>query len=414
MVMKEEDLVEKYLDKNFRNLSTTKYNYRVHIKQYFQFLDIGPNTYFNGTRNYQDDVANYWQYLMKIYAPKSIPPKLSAIKYFLEANDVEFKARFWKQLSKRGLGQAVVHKDRIPTVGELKQIITMADVKDRAFLLMMLSSGIRPAELGDLKIGEIDLTVKPAKITILGTTAKNKQERTTFITGEASNALEAWLKVRNNYMEQNIKRFKGLRGYLEKTYKKEINDKDVGRIFPFPVDKVRIHYNEILEKLGGKFAEKHNGRYVLHFYTLRKFFNTRLKKVIPEHIVKKLMGHEGYLNSSYDRYTEQELATWYSKCQSQLYVLEAPANQDDVEHVRAQMKKLQSQVSELLKQTQWYKQRTVDGEPIMSDKEAIDTYEQDKKTIDEIKEKSPEIWQEEQMKKLKAEKWKRKHNIQND
>ena len=46
--------------------------------------------------------------------------------------------------------------------------------------------------------------------------------------------------------------------------------------------------------------------------------------------------------------------------------------------------------------------------PIYSDKEALKQYEQEKKTIEEIREKSPEVWAEEQRKKLKAEKWKKK------
>jgi integrase len=351
--------VEQYLQENFRPY--TRNLYRSHIKMFFKFLDVDADTYFDAGRDYKKDVLSYNKYLQENnYAPKSISVKLSTIRNYLEAKKVDFGARFWKQVAKRGLGTAPILKDRSPTVKELRQILTLATAKERAFFLVMATGGIREAELVQLKVKDFDFDSSPVKITIPGTIAKNKQERFTFITPEAKNAVMAWMKRRENYINKSMEGFKGLEKYLKNKYKKvEIGSPD--RIFPFTEDRARKWWNKLLDDAGLNEIDtsgKTNDVHVLRLYTLRKFFNTRLKKVIPEFVVKTFMGHEGYLNGSYDRFTGEELKQWYAKGMDQLYILEAPANQEAVEGIKEQMERLKEQVAELLKQTPMYHQMT--------------------------------------------------------
>jgi hypothetical protein len=302
--------------------------------------------------------------------------------------------------------------------------MTIADARDRAFCLCMATGGMRESELVQLKKENFDFTHKPTKVTIQGTKTKNKSSRITFISGEATNALLAWMRIRSDYITKNQARFTALRKHLEDKYQKQVSSgADDGRIFPYTEERARVRWCVLLEKAGVGFTKSDptkgdRGVYELHLYVLRKFFNTRLKKVIPELVVKKLMGHESELEGSYDRYTEEELAEWYSKGQSALYILEAPENQEAVENVQSQMETLQRQVAELLKQSQWYKQNAMEsipvepdrykmdiktGEsipvgakreavPLMTDKEALAQYTKEQKIMEEIDKDGPEIW----------------------
>jgi len=408
------DKVEQYLKENFK--ADTAGQYRSHLRLYFQFLEADPETYFDANRSYERDVKRYWQYLMTKYAPKSIPVKLSIVRNFLETYEVEFKSKFWKQMAKRGIGTDTVRVDEIPTLEQMRQLMTLADVKDRAFFLCMASSGMRESELIQLRKEHFDFKHTPTKVSIPGTMTKNRTGRITYISPEATNALQAWMRIRTHYITENAKRFVALRKYLEDEFQKPVcSAEDDGRVFPYSESRVRERWNKLLEKAGDGFTEKDpvTGAYKLHLYVLRKYFNTRLLKVIPKHVVEKLMGHDGYLDGSYDRTTEQEMAEWYTKGESALYILMAPENQEDVEKVQNQMEVLQAQVAELLKQSKWYKQnamipvRDEEGQmtavPAMTDTEAVAQYTKEQKIVEEIKkEGSMEIWGNKQRWKKKA------------
>jgi integrase len=395
-----EEKIKEYLEDNFTK-QATKYSYKSHLKSFFLFLNIDPATYFETKRDYQEDVKQYWKYLMtaerngRPYAPKSIPPKMSCIKVFLEEHDIVFNPRFWRKLSKRGKGNEPIREDRIPKIDELKAILSHARIHEKAFFMVMLSSGARETELCNITLDDINLDSTPNEIKIRGLIAKNKKTRITFITNEARDALMQWLKVRNDYIKQNALRFKALKSHLEQLHKKEIVIDNENRVFPFFSTRMRKRWNILLEKTGLNEKDKATDSYILHCYTLRKFFNTRLKEAVPEHIVEKLMGHSGYLNGAYDRYTNEDLAKYYMQGWHMLNVFEKPANEEDTLNIKNQMESLQQQVKDLLKQTAFYRENIVEPiseEPIMSDKDAVKEYEKQKETIKEIKEDGMELW----------------------
>jgi hypothetical protein len=54
------------------------------------------------------------------------------------------------------------------------------------------------------------------------------------------------------------------------------------------------------------------------FHSLRKFFYSRLAMALPEKLVQALVGHNGYLDSSYLRITPEYAAAEYAKVQDVL------------------------------------------------------------------------------------------------
>lgn len=355
----EENTVEEYLNSWFSNRQT-RYQYKSHLKLYFEFLGTNPFHYFdknekeNYFRDYKKDVLKYWQHMNEKYSPKSIPPHKSTIKGFLEENDIDLPNKFWKNLTRRGKGTEPVREDRAPTINELQQILNhCSNALERAFFLMMASSGIRPEELCRLTIKKVDFDGCPVKIRIPANISKNKKRRVTFISNEAEGAVLEWLKVRNKHIKIKLRKTRGLQKYLKEQYNAKIYGDEADRLFPYTTNTMRGKWNKLLERSGFIERDGATGDYTLHLYTLRKFFETRISKVVPEPYVKYMMGHSGYMNDVYRKYNDnleiqKEIGEEYVKGMHRLQIYEIPANQDEIDKMKDQLDQLQEQMLSLL------------------------------------------------------------------
>ena len=64
-------------------------------------------------------------------------------------------------------------------------------------------------------------------------------------------------------------------------------------------------------ELNGK--DNHTRRNKIYTHSFRKYFKTKLTKVVNEPTVRILMGHRGYLDKSYIRKTEEDLIAEYEQ-----------------------------------------------------------------------------------------------------
>ena len=77
----------------------TKTGYRLSLQQYFEFLSITPENYFNETRKYQTDIMRYIEHMeQRGLCDKSIIAKMGAVRSYLADNGVELPRRFWRRL----------------------------------------------------------------------------------------------------------------------------------------------------------------------------------------------------------------------------------------------------------------------------------------------------------------------------
>lgn len=350
-------IIEDYLKLQIPN-EGTRYQYRSHLNKFFRFLEKDPETYFSKTKvikDYQNDVLEYWQYMMKKHNAKSIPPQLSTIRNFLDEYEISFREKFWKNIAKRGLGNDSVREDRIPTLKELQTILNYGEIVDRAYCLVMCSSGIRESELCKVTMDDIDFESDPVMIKISAKIAKNKKKRITFMSDEARDAVLDWMRFRKKYVATNLKKFAGLKRYLENKYSREINGVEEDRIFPWTPKTARYRWNKLLEKAELNEKDKATGDYVLHLYVLRKYFETKMKKYIPEPYIRVMQGHTGYMKDAYFRPTNEEIAEQYKKGMTALYVYKQPANAEEIMSLQKQINDLQNQVQNIVKTTDFYK-----------------------------------------------------------
>jgi len=237
--------------------------------------------------------------------PKTVSLCLSAVKMFLLENGVELPALFWRRLKGRRKGSRALMLDKVPSNAELRRILSHMDVKGKSLFLVLASSGMRIGEALKLKLEDVDLTSDPPRILIRGEYTKSGNSRVAFISSEAKEALEEWLKIRNEVLNASVKR--------SRRYPKKAEDK---RIWAFEPNTAYFIWRNAIRKAGFDKRFQYNNsleRFTVHPHVLRKFFRTRLGAVIPVDVVEALMGHEGYLTEVYRRYSLEELANFYKQ-----------------------------------------------------------------------------------------------------
>ena len=299
----------------------TKQVYKSHLTEFFRSINSDPNTYFSRNKtnkDYENDVRTFWLGLNG-KAPLTIRNTVSVLKIFLIHNDIELKIKFWKDISKRTKGNRAIMIDTVPTNIQLKQILTHADTLGRSLFLILSSSGMRIGEACQITLNDIDLQSSPAKITIQGDYTKTGNSRIVFISNESKTALNEWLKIRQEYLNDLAKHVK------ERFTHYEISTDD-NRVFPFNTAVSRVRWNDLIKKTGFNEKDLKTGRYKMHVHTLRKYFRTRMALDIPVDVVEALMGHEGYLTQAYRRYSIEQLGDLYQKGVHNVLVFESLAD----------------------------------------------------------------------------------------
>lgn len=305
------------------------------------------------TTQVKEEERNPFEDLLKFaisLTEKNTPPKTanvykSAVVSFLEyAIDFELTRKQEKQLRNkmpRGKRARTIEEDL--TLPRLRKILSHCDTKGKALFLFLESSGIRIGEALQLEFSDLDLESTPAKVSVRGEYTKNGDQYYSFISKEAEEALDEWLKVRGDYLQSSLKRGAGL---AKTGYGRGVKSAKDDRIFPFSVSVPNLMWNNALRKAGLENHDKGTGRRTLHIHMLRKVFSSRMKLVVPREIVEALMGHEGYLDDAYRRYTKEEIKEWYRKGESHLYVFVPQELRKIQTHINAELEELTKRVKE--------------------------------------------------------------------
>lgn len=163
----------------------------------------------------------------------------------------------------------IVYHNREITKEEIKHVLSISRPRDRAFYLVMISSGLRPSEVCSLRLKHLQPDLRqgriPCKIEVPQSLAKGKFQRFfTFIGEEASAALRNYLKTRRGLTDES---------YVFTKYGKEK---------PLTYSNISTRFRTTLQRLRGKGVVKYERRKghpsELRLYSLRKYFrkNTML------------------------------------------------------------------------------------------------------------------------------------------
>ena len=308
--------------------------------------------YLKEKRNYSEDMAGFVVSLQS-RPPLSARQTFTFAKEFFNHYDLELPAKDLKFIRHKLPKGNVRTIEKDMDTDTIRTILQHLDVKGRALVLVLASSGMRINEALTVSLEDINFKSKPAVITIRGENSKTGDNRITFLSSEATQAVNEWLKVRSEYIRTSATRNNGLvksgRGNLK-------TGEDDGRLFPFSDQNASALWDNALQKAEILTRDKTTNRKQLHYHQLRKFFISQLSLIISKEIAETLAGHNGYLTGSYRRYTKKQLAEEYLKGEH-LLTIQAPKEIQEIEsEFRAKMQTHSEIIENIVKENILLKQ----------------------------------------------------------
>jgi integrase len=270
-------------------------------------------------RDYFKDLQDFGVYIGK-RPPKTIQTYIYGVKSFIEYSlNIEIPKKQMKVLKKKlPKGKRARTEDGNLTRPRLRNILTHCDDKGKALFLTLASSGIRIGEALQLQPYDIDWTNDPVKVRVRGEITKEGDAYYSFISSEAKEALNEWLKVKDSYLQSAINKGRGLRKLGNGKGKKDINDT---RLFPFSMGVANSMWMTAVRKAKLDIRDKSTNRFKFHIHILRKFFQSQMKYAnVPEDLVEALIGHSGYLDDAYRRYSFEQIKEKYKQGEPYLLI----------------------------------------------------------------------------------------------
>jgi integrase len=306
-VVKKDIGLESYLDSMhvFSHSTKTITTYKTAINKFRTFLQQQYNCdelqLVEKIKNNELDVyvilRDFVIHLDKIgNKPKTIITHLSAVKGYIRFLGIRFNSDDFKQIVK--IPRKIVTREVPITKDMLVRLLHISPLKLQAAILVATSSGLRIAELAQLKITDIDFASTPTKIYIRSEIAKGRQSRETFITSEATKILQdyitkyyGWKKGQNNDQMKELTIF----GRTSRNL--------IGRKVKWPVFNAILSLQNALLIRINKIPElailNENSRKAVHFHAFRKFFRTTVGNAVGRDYSEALMGHSFYMNTYY-------------------------------------------------------------------------------------------------------------------
>ena len=309
MLSKKDSFLEEWLQE-FKSDSTRRV-YRAALTNYKQTIGIeNLEEYVNDSPDVAADVRKLLA-SMEGRPSKTINTYVGAVKVFLQDKDIKVKDEAWTKIRRRGYMPKRVKaqtRDKKPTKIQLKRILNYVDVKGKAMILFLLSSGARIGETLQLLEEDFKLEADPPEVHIRGEITKGGiGERTAYFSYEARDAIKDWMAIKNSMGKRD--------GF---TYKSE-------KVFPFTHHTAQSIWNLACDKAELGIKDSRTGRRIYHLHSLRKFFRTKIGLELD--VTHALMGHAEYLDDAYLRLEEEgEIAEAYLEAMPNVsvYQIETP------------------------------------------------------------------------------------------
>ena len=200
------------------------------------------------------------------------------VKLFLEMNDVKLN---WLKINKTLPPMRRHANDRAPTVEEIRKVIRYPDLRVEVIALTMASSGIRVGAwnyltLGDIKPVERDGRVVACRMRVY---AGAPEEYITFMTAEAHESLQRYLRYRELHGEQLTPKSPVLRN-LFNTSTAIVNWKgEASNPEALKHSGVKRLIERVLWRYGFRTEKKRRHEFAID-HGFRKFFKTRAEQVM--------------------------------------------------------------------------------------------------------------------------------------
>ena len=171
----------------------TRNGYNIYFKKYLDFLQTDDIFFGNNPRLIEEKIIEFLiDMRSKGKGYSTIHNYISAILAFYKINDVILNI---SKINKFVPENRRVRSDRAFTHEEISKLLSAADERMRAVILLLASSGIRLGALSSLRMKHM----KNRKLLVY---ENDKEEYFTFITPECQNAIDSYLDMRSRYGEK--------------------------------------------------------------------------------------------------------------------------------------------------------------------------------------------------------------------
>jgi len=297
-------------------------------------------------------VEDYVIYLKSVVSPNSIPIPISALKAFLDCNDIELR---WGKINR--LKPAKIKKTGGESwlTEEIEQMISFtSEIRTKTIVHILSSSGIRIGGFDGLKMKHIK-NIDDCKSMIIyeGTI----DEYTTFLTPEASLMLDQYMAKREADGEKLTLESPVIRSVYHLGYAKvkPASIKSLKEIIRFLIIKSGLRINQV--KTGKRYNKQAD-------HAFRKRFNTILKTTggLNISLAEKMMGHSVtvQMDNVYLTPTTDLLFEEYKKAIPELTI-------SDSERQKVKIDQLESEKSELEKMKIEIKMKNEDNSSLRKD-----------------------------------------------
>ncbi|MCX6685306.1 MAG: site-specific integrase, partial [Methanoregula sp.] len=263
--------------------------------------------YLVSKRDNDADFIRFSEHLIETRPALSAKQSMTAIRYAMTYHGISISKGTSQDIRRETMKGSAATVDRVLNTKIINAALQHTTIQGRALFLCLASNGARLNEMLSVGINDVDFNNHPVKMTFRGENTKNGQQRYTFISDEASAAVQEWLKVRGQYIEMSNAKSKKLIE-MGRASVKTAEDK---RLFPFSDASVTAWWNDALAASGELTKDDVTGRNQLRIHGFRKFFLSQMSLVISKEIGEFLAGHAAYLSGSYRRYDDETVASQY-------------------------------------------------------------------------------------------------------
>ncbi len=289
----------------------------------------------NDARVVKADIISYLMHLKNVIkiSHSSRNTALAAIKHFFEMNEIVLP---WKQIAKFLGEKEKVYEDREYTYEEIQKILNVADIKYKAIILLLASSGVRVGAIPFIKIGHIP-KVPDFNIFKISVYKRSKEEYYAFCTPECYNAIVAYLDYRTRFGEALIDDAPLFRKDFDPSDGLQVRNPQpiglasiTGRLRKLLIQSGVVQHEHRTERNKGKRNE------VARTHGFRKFAITNMgRSRMDSEIREMLVGHKLGVKGLYLKYGEQDRLMEYLKAVDYLTINEENRLKIKVEELTA-------------------------------------------------------------------------------
>ena len=295
-------------DEVFRNFidsidnEITKRSYRYSINYFMNFLRISRYedliSLSSDTKKLEGFIRDYITYMRqdRKLSSATVSVRIAAISHFYEMNDVIIN---WRELKKFKGRHRNITEDRPYTRDEIKKLVDVAPLRDKAIILLMASSGVRRGAIPFLRVRDITRIdeYKQYKINVY---KKEQESYITYCTPECTKFIEQYMKWRERLGEKITPNTPLFRTEFDPVLQ-------LNRPQAIGVEGIAGAIKRLINDTAARIST--GGRTeIMQTHGFRKFFKTTcinagMNPLYSEYV----MGHRSGLTKSYFKPTDQEL-----------------------------------------------------------------------------------------------------------